>query len=628
MAVAPPPLRERAPEVSEAIDAVVMRALSLEMEDRFAAMEEIVAAIGPQAPHPAPVAVTTGATAQEPAAAITEPTTSALGLRRWILLAAVAAVSAWVIVDVARARSLRHAGAPAPDAQVREARNAEAMAVYRMGAQAFRDASREAAEAALERATEIDPTLAEGHLLYVLNAKWPEERTRTHYLEALKFRQLLSPTELALLGALDGYMSVPQDLGASIRKLGAVAREHGDDADVLFALARLHSLNGEFREAIVASEGVLGVNPGFAAALRLKAYSLVALGDVDGSRATYAECLRVSPAATQCLDQRHALEQNEGLCVEALLDARRLIALDPSSPKWSDLLAEDLYATGSPADAARTAAAQSSSHLEGAAARMKRLETDASFALAEGDFEGAERALALRDGAVTSTAEQNHVWIAQARMEAALEAGEAARAAAIAAEYLGRRRAWEPVSWIDPTILAYGVQYRAGALSRDAFRTKRTAWLDAERIRANAAGPFGNGPGLRWTLAFAAPAIGSIDAREALEQLPKYVPLPDALTRAADYDEPVGAVYLFAGRIKEALPYLSRAAHSCQVLTLPFETTRASLQLGVARESSGDPAGACAEYGAVLRKWGRARPRSVTATVAAARASALGCRPP
>lgn len=52
---------------------------------------------------------------------------------------------------------------------------------------------------------------------------------------------------------------------------------------------------------------------------------------------------------------------------------------------------------------------------------------------------------------------------------------------------------------------------------------------------------------------------------------------------------------------------------------------RTSLLHGQALEERGEKGRACEVYGAVLARWGAAKPRSVTAEEARRRARALGC---
>jgi len=84
-------------------------------------------------------------------------------------------------------------------------------------------------------------------------------------------------------------------------------------------------------------------------------------------------------------------------------------------------------------------------------------------------------------------------------------------------------------------------------------------------------------------------------------------------------------VHLLAGDVDGAIASLERAAASCLALELPFEQTRAQLTLGKALEAKGETARACAAYRAVLARWGRATPRSITAEEARRRSRALLC---
>ena len=82
---------------------------------------------------------------------------------------------------------------------------------------------------------------------------------------------------------------------------------------------------------------------------------------------------------------------------------------------------------------------------------------------------------------------------------------------------------------------------------------------------------------------------------------------------------------LLAGRPAEALALVRPLAASCIALEKPFLHTEAQLQLGQALEATGDRAGACAAYRAVIERWGQSRPPSATAASALARDGALGC---
>jgi serine/threonine-protein kinase len=122
---------------------------------------------------------------------------------------------------------------------------------------------------------------------------------------------------------------------------------------------------------------------------------------------------------------------------------------------------------------------------------------------------------------------------------------------------------------------------------------------------------------------YAVPAETAQDAADAFGLLKSPLPVyaPKTLALAS-----VGRAHFLAGRIDEALPLLERGATSCMALEFPVAHTRANLWLGHAREAKGDKDGACKAYQVVLSRWGRAKPRSVSAEDARLRIKALGCK--
>jgi hypothetical protein len=108
--------------------------------------------------------------------------------------------------------------------------------------------------------------------------------------------------------------------------------------------------------------------------------------------------------------------------------------------------------------------------------------------------------------------------------------------------------------------------------------------------------------------------------------LPDYSPLP-AYRSATLWTAAEGHVRLLAGDVAGALPLLEQGAGVCLALSHPVERVRAHLDLGEAREASGDRAGACKAYAWVIAHYGGAKPRSVTAEQAKARAAHLSCAP-
>jgi serine/threonine-protein kinase len=110
------------------------------------------------------------------------------------------------------------------------------------------------------------------------------------------------------------------------------------------------------------------------------------------------------------------------------------------------------------------------------------------------------------------------------------------------------------------------------------------------------------------------------EALAALASRPPLAQLPNGFR--ADV---VGHVSALAGRLDEAAPLLAQAAADCMVLEHPFVAVRAQLELGRIDEQRGDAPSACGHYATVLRRWGHAKPRSVTADEARDRSRKLGC---
>jgi serine/threonine-protein kinase len=169
---------------------------------------------------------------------------------------------------------------------------------------------------------------------------------------------------------------------------------------------------------------------------------------------------------------------------------------------------------------------------------------------------------------------------------------------------------------------AFRILREAGA----PLEPRRRAWVDGY-LRSGS-------PAVAWVEAWARPARTPEDAGEALAALTSDLrfSLPRGGECASaglyDADASAGHVLVLAGKPAAAIPFLRRSVGNCFLLEDPFKHVHAQLDLGRALDRTGDVAGACEQYGAVLARWGHARPRSVTADEARARAKSLGCAVP
>ena len=123
------------------------------------------------------------------------------------------------------------------------------------------------------------------------------------------------------------------------------------------------------------------------------------------------------------------------------------------------------------------------------------------------------------------------------------------------------------------------------------------------------------------------------EAREALAVAGASLVLP---TKRGDPWErgAAGRIYALVGDAGRAIPLLRGEEAWCgevpdTMAPVSIDTQvvrmRCHLLLGQMLEQNSDRVGACAEYAAVLSRWGNAKPRSVTAEKARARSKALAC---
>jgi serine/threonine-protein kinase len=163
---------------------------------------------------------------------------------------------------------------------------------------------------------------------------------------------------------------------------------------------------------------------------------------------------------------------------------------------------------------------------------------------------------------------------------------------------------------------------RGGKIGPAELQARRGAWIDGWKRRLT--------PEIArylWIYGYAAIADTPAEAEEALAALPPYEPLP-GFRPGLLADAAVGHTLWLGGRRDEAIAALRRAAGDCDVFENPVEWVHASLWLGQALEAKGDPPGACAAYGDVVRRWSGLGKRSTSVAAASKRRTALGCRTP
>jgi serine/threonine-protein kinase len=675
----PRPVRELCPAVPEEAARVVMRALAKAPDARFSSMDEVIDALAVwvdpassaratvQRPARAPAASPT------PAANATQKSADVLGgagarpmrtpraapqidvvdapppppaepmRARGLLFAAVlivAAAVAFVGVRNLRARGSAAAtpsasAAPSAPAKVAvtdlpdpKSPSPDAVAAYRAGLVDLRfGGSRDA----FERAAALDPSLAAAHLMFAVDATEAEftDAARAHLRRAAELKASLSERDQLLLDATEPILlRQPADWAEASRRMATAVDRFPGDAQLWYERGAYGQTEG-----LAASsrflERAIEIDPKYTQAMGELAENLAYLGKPEEARKLLERCISAAPAYQFCTMQLGRVLEQSGACEEMEGVARQLVTASPSRGTAQDMLASALAARGR-----SEAAVRESLRIKWAAltdTERRRVEPEDTLALAvlSGDFAEAEKiARALETATAASRRESDHGRTARWLAHILAETGRAADAGQVAMGYLARRDAWEPDARSedfalagDATPMLLGAALHTGKLKLDDFRARHAEWKRGwERKIAR------DFRGYIWAHGVAAIAETREEAAEAFEAMATYAPLPTHFPMTLVQAQ-VGRAFLEGGRFDEAIGWLERATRSCRVLQHPVEHTRAHLWLGMAREAKGDKAGACAEYRVVRERWGKAKPRSVTAEKAASLARAAGCAP-
>ena len=658
----PPPLRDAIPGIPNIVEATILRALSKNPEKRFASMEKIVARLEPFAaesarkppvPSEPPIAAPSVAArpeTQEDARRTTQgmtpvanapPRTSRAWLRIGLAAAVMTVAGGALLVGSARERASpsrvtvaraidASADVPITALPTPKATREGALAAYRAGMQATRDASMDAAKRSFERATALEPTFAAALLrLGIATFDAAPGDARATFQRAAELRAALGDHDQVLLDAMEPYMQrQPSDFAEWERRLERAVLGAPRDADFLYLLGNARAHRGDLQAALDAYERAADVDPKFARARWAIGETQAYLGQLDAAKESLERCLDESPSATTCMQAKAWIAEEQRHCDEVEATAKRWIATDGTAPAGYDLLAKALFALGRPMDAVLAALAQKWSRTPEATRAGVEAVDRVSLAILAGRFDEAEtRALELERAAAADPSLDAHARPALALVRIDEETGREADAARVADQFMKSRDAFVSDPREEDFALAKDATPemnaalgRAGRLGEAELAGRRAAWLTEWK---------GLAPTYRhylWIHGFAKTAETPDDAKAALAALADYEPLP-AFRPLTFADGDIGRTYWLAGDKDAALPALERAASSCVGLDFPIAATRAQLFLGEVREAEGDKAGACSAYGTVLARWGVGAIRSRTARAAADRAASLGCPP-
>jgi serine/threonine-protein kinase len=505
--------------------------------------------------------------------------------------------------------------------------NAAATADFHRGMATLHDGNWEQAAVSFEKASLADPDCADALLRLVMTrlGMQPIAETRTVYQRAMLLRSKLHERDRLLLEAYELLVRrEPSDERGFGERVRALAERYPGDAELWGTVAS----HGDDNEAIIAAgRRALAIDPSYSDALQALGRALWRSGRRDEALATFDQCVRVAPNSVDCLRERLTLLERVGRCADAAESAKLWIARDPDTSEGYLALGSMLSSQGRTEGVEEAFRQRWQRLAEPKRTQMQGIE-QASLAALTGDLAAAEKqARAILERAAGTPSFEVHARPTLLLVDVLTEAGRSADAAAIAADFLARRSAWPTsllqtgtldmeLDLVEPRLLF--AARRGGRLSEAEWRAARSRWVSSVRSAGLVE------PHVVWALDAAMPAETPAEAEEALRAAPTQQ-LPASRMQRGGLAH-VGRVLLLGGKVGEAVDYLRAAASSCVAINDPVMQTRAHLWLGTALEKQGDTEGACAAYATVLRRLGRATPRSITAEAAKKRADALACK--
>jgi serine/threonine-protein kinase len=613
------PLREQAPEVEVAIEAIVMRCLAKAPADRFAHAGEVAAAISGQR---SPRATTESRTD-------VEPLTHSGTVRRRPMRARVAAVlgvtvvaaagAGWWVVSRPTTEPVTAASTLTPtpsavassDEAMSRSSNPEAQRLFEEAIRANQDGRHTQANSLLMQAVHLDPGFGGAELRLAILAA---DHDNAHFKSAIASETALAPRDRSLLDAYEGFVAGGAAARAAVPGLDRHLERFPRD-DVAWKLRWM--LGGRSDRGPVIDR-MLAVDPSDANALAYRVFSLASTEPLEAGIAA-DRCVRMHPRADACVFARCVLDSSRGACTELEADARRMVFLAPDDGSARELLADALAANGAPIAAVRDAMGPTDLATDEGTFDYPRATL---VPMLEGDFAEVERiAKSLEQQASANRVMMQHFHPALALMRAYEESGDPASAARVAEDFLARSPAWgegsdmgagPPLAALDGMLVA--TMARGGRFDPARVRARQDAAFGALMTS-------GKGSFEAWETAYAYGVVTPGEARSALKAFDETPLGADDVSTFAS-----ARAFVLAGRSGPARAALENVIGSCQAVTDGWRQVLASFYLGKLDEQAGATTSACAHYAKVVERWGHAKPRSVTADEARTRLRVLACQ--
>jgi len=500
----------------------------------------------------------------------------------------------------------------------------EAAAEYAAALQAYRDAAMSVGNLKLARATKLDPNFAAANLRLLFYEAQSSDVARRRFAAASQNRASLSERDRDLLGVAEALvLSGTVDHAETSRRIRAVASRWPADPEIALVAGMQLGFAGDLPAAFAELDRALALDDRFALALHERAVLQSDAGDADGTLATAERCLALSPTAAACARRRAEVFSTRGQCEQMEREARRAVTAEPNSAYAYRYVVDALAARRVPVDAVRDAGLTAVS-LDDPAERPALNEVlEQRLATYTGDL-GAALAHQLEAQRLRRKDDPGALDALSVFYEE--EIGERPKSVQLAEELLRHVAGGVGVD-VEARDLSFALaELRlAGRMGDADFARRRDVWVAQAR---SATRNHGEADDSAWVDFYARPAATPAQAREAVDALPRFAPLPRTVGNPGVWtarEEAIGRAYLVSGDLDRAIEHLRLAAGACGVLPNLHLYVRAHEDLGEALAAKGDTAGACAEYGVVLGYWGNAKPRSVTADRARDGMRRIGC---
>ncbi len=669
-----PPLAPRAPGLPDEVAAVLMRTLAKDRTARFSTMRAVVEALWPLlGARPAPLSGGDGALAAAPTEEVPTPPvspgattpprftpealapTAAQGLpavatqtrlapvprrpRRWLrvplALLLVGIVGAWALrrkhpemaptVPVASAPEVPtnavDATAAAPTASRSVSSNPEAARLYAEGNEVWRTDADGGGLMLWERALKLDPDLCEA-LVRVATLTSGGRGQLVAFEKARRCADRLDDRSQALLTAFAPAFKGPAGQDELLATTKAAADAFPNDPFILY-LRAVALTQSEPPAALELLDRITAIDPRFVHAYWLKASLLQQLGHGSEAERTIDACLAVSPGSGLCGLERGNRLRNEGRCREAEAFARETVSLRPSAPFGYLWLAQDLLARAAPREAAERATQQGLQLMPPGvdAGSWTRAKAQLTIELTYGDFAASlprldevdtdpqDVGFGLLFSAAFSAFTRSNALVEIGRRE---DARKAVRAMLRSSDGYRKIREGETLLALAQAVM-FGLE-PFSALVDMANKSPDYLPADASPLRRWASLYVWDDP----TPEFARQAVAHLPSGWDLESLRALFPGDRYIQRQ------LGVTLARGGKRTAGIPLMHEGLQGCQLPGEEFSRRHAELELGKALEQQGDNAGARAQYESILRYWGEAKPRSVTADEARRRLAALG----